>query len=215
MDTQTIASSETITPGERPVRSTKTQRHNEARTHTHTHTLSKRDERAQHLGKALSAERISSGRKCQVEDVEEEKHGRLGAFLKCSSHTVHTVTVDGAVHSLVQRVFTPAGKTKHVPAPTPQIQDHSQSPSLCVIVCVCVCSNLVPQLTKVRAQQAHTRTHIHTSCDQNRSAKERNTHSRTDALEYRGCSQQQAVHKQNGVKLSPDKHILATGRRRN
>ena len=41
----------------------------------------------------------------------------------------------------------------------------------------------------------------HFCYDQNRSAKERNSSSRTDALEYRGRRQQPAVHKQNGVKL--------------
>ena len=41
--------------------------------------------------------------------------------------------------------------------------------------------------------------HTHTLFDQNRSAKENFSHSRTDALEYRGCSQQQAIHRQTRV----------------
>ena len=45
--------------------------------------------------------------------------------------------------------------------------------------------------------------------------KEQNSHSRTDALEYRGCRQQPAVHKQNGVKVSPDKHMHMASTKQN
>ena len=58
----------------------------------------------------------------------------------------------------------------------------------------------------------HKHTHKHTSLQRNRSAK---SHSKTDALEYRQCCQQQATHKQNGLKLSPDKHIPAACWRQN
>ena len=36
-----------------------------------------------------------------------------------------------------------------------------------------------------------------------------------DALEYRECSWNVAVHKQNGVKLSPNKHMHTAGRKHN
>ena len=65
-------------------------------------------------------------------------------------------------------------------------------------------------LTHTSTQHTHTHTH-----NQNRSAKERNSYFRTDALEHRGCRQQLAVHEQNGVKLSPDKHIHTGGRNQN
>ena len=54
-----------------------------------------------------------------------------------------------------------------------------------------------------------------TCYNQDRSATEKNSYSKTDALEYRACRQQPAVRKQNGVKLSPNKHInTASGKQK-
>ena len=63
--------------------------------------------------------------------------------------------------------------------------------------------------------QTHTHTHRHTLCyDQNRNAKQKNSHSRADALEYRGCSQQLVVQTERG-KAQPCHTHTASGKQNN
>ena len=57
---------------------------------------------------------------------------------------------------------------------------------------------IVSNSQATRPKHPHTHTHIHFVATKTDVPKKNNSHSRTDALEYRGCSQQQATHKQNG-----------------
>ena len=103
-----------------------------------------------------------------------------------------------------------AGICRAQPCGIRNFRGENQSDHLCQRCDYCSEHTLVVYNTVQYKQWVHTHALFH----ENRSAKENFSHSKTDALENRGCSQQQAIHRQTGVEPSSDRNKNELQKRR-